>query len=550
MSGNTDFNDTAQAEGWVGNGTESNPYIIEKLFIEASYQSIGIYSTTAYFIIRNCTFVKTGIESGIGLDLQSVQNGIIENCTFTNLWMACITWTVSNCTWNDNTFGDLLEGIWLQDASNCSITDNTFQSGGISLSGYSVSNWVHQIVGNTIREKALGYFEGQSLVDIDATDYGQIILANCSEVTVYNGDFSDVGISISIGHSNFSTAHGCHINGGRTGIFLERTYETLIETCSIIGSAEFGLYINETILTTVSNCSIRNIGDVGAVIGMGSNVTLLETTIKGCGYSGIAIYESPYFYLLDSILEDNNSGLEIGGCAESEISGNTFQLNDQYGISIVWDCEGSRIFGNEFVFNYVENANDDGSGTLWDDGMSIGNLWDDYSGSGYYYVPGSRGGIDHYPGIVDIAHGIDILGFLTDDITYTHGTIGHSIVWYTNCTHPSMYSIFKDGVLMGQHAWDGDWITYNVDGLSVGVYNFTLEILDTFAETASDTVIVTVNPQTTATIDTTPTTPDTTTSNSTGVGGIQEFTLVISIGSTLVIVIVIVLMLRTKRGPM
>ncbi|TFG97557.1 hypothetical protein E4H12_08285, partial [Candidatus Thorarchaeota archaeon] len=43
ISGNTDFNDTAQAEGWVGNGTESNPYIIEKLFIEASYQSIGIY---------------------------------------------------------------------------------------------------------------------------------------------------------------------------------------------------------------------------------------------------------------------------------------------------------------------------------------------------------------------------------------------------------------------------------------------------------------------------------------------------------------------------
>ncbi|MCJ7817568.1 MAG: right-handed parallel beta-helix repeat-containing protein, partial [Candidatus Thorarchaeota archaeon] len=358
ISGNTDFNDTAQAEGWVGNGTESNPYIIEKLFIEASYQSIGIYSTTAHFIIRNCTFVKTGIESGIGLDLQSVHNGIIENCTFTNLWMACITWTVSNCAWNENSFGNLLEGIWLQDASDCTISDNTFQSGGISLNGYSVSNWVHQIAGNTIREKALGYFEGQSLVDIDATDYGQIILANCSEVTVYNGDFSDVGISISIGHSNFSTAHGCHINGGRTGIFLERTYETLIETCSIVGSAEFGLYINETILTTVSNCSIRNIGDVGAVIGMGSNVTILETTIKGCGYSGIAIYESPYFYMLDSILEDNNSGLEIGGCPDSVISGNTFQSNDQYGINILWDCEGSKIFGNEFVFNYVENVND------------------------------------------------------------------------------------------------------------------------------------------------------------------------------------------------
>ena len=544
ISSNNDFNDTAQAEGWTGNGSLTNPFVIEKLFIEASYDCISIHGTTVYFIIRNCTFVKDGIESGIGLNMQSVDNGIIENCTFTNLWIGCITWFVSNCTWNENTFGNLLDGIWLQESTNCIITDNSFQSGGVSIAGYDKSNWFHQIAGNTIGEKSLGYFEGQSLVDIDATDYGQIILANCSEVTVYNGDFSNVGISISIGHSNFSTAHGCHIDGGRTGIFLERTYETLIETCSIIGSTEIGLYINETILTTVYNCTIRNIGDLGAMILMGSNVTILETTIKGCGYSGIAIYESPCFYLLDSILEDNYSGLEIGGCPESEISGNTIQLNDQYGIFIMWGCEGSRIFGNEFVFNYVENANDDGSGTLWDDGFSTGNLWDDYSGTGYYYVPGSRGGIDHYPGMIDIVHGIDIVD-ITEDITYIHGTTGHNIVWYPNCTHSFVYTIFKDGFLVEQQAGDGSEITYNVDGLEAGVYNYTLKIVDTFSETASDTVIVTVNPQTTATIHTTPTTPSTT--NGTTFGGFQELTFIISLGSTIVIVVVIVLMLRTKR---
>ena len=113
-----------------------------------------------------------------------------------------------------------------------------------------------------------------------------------------------------------------------------------------------------------------------------------------------------------------------------------------------------------------------------------------------------------------------------------------------------MYSIFKDGVLIEQQAWDGDWITCNVDGLSVGVYNFTLEILDTFAETASDTVMVTVNPQTTATTDQFPSNPNTlTTTNGTTTGGIQMITIVISIGSTIVIIVVIVLMLKTKQQP-
>jgi len=548
ISSNTNFNDTAQAEGWIGNGSITNPFIIEKLYIEASYDCISIHGTTAYFIIRNCTFVKSGIESGIGLNMQSVDNGVIENCTFTNLWMGCITWFVSNCTWHENSFGNLMDGIWLQESLDCVITDNTFQSGGISFAGYSVLNWIHEISGNTIGEKKIGYYASLSNTYIVVENYGQVILANCSEVTILSGDFSNVGIPLSIGHSNFSGAKDCRINGGRIGIFIERTYETTLDTCQIIGSSEVGLYINETVGTTVFNCTVKNIGYVGAQIGMGSDTTIIETTFKGCGDTAIVCYECPNFLLMDSIIEDNNNGLHMGGCSDSEIVNNSFLWNDQYGVYILWDCEGSRFYANVIGFNYIDNAFDDGSGTLWDDGSSIGNLWDDYTGTGFYYVPGSRGGIDHYPGIIDLAHGIDIID-ITDDITYTYGTTGHNIVWYPNCTHPAAYHISKDGYVVEQQNWAGSEIIYNVDNLEVGVYNFTLTILDMFNETASDSVIVTVNPQTTATVDYAPTPNTTATTNGPTVGGIQQITLVISIGSTIVIVVVIVLMLRTKQNP-
>ena len=195
------------------------------------------------------------------------------------------------------------------------------------------------------------------------------------------------------------------------------------------------------------------------------------------------------------------------------------------------------------------NAYDDGTDILWDAGPSHGNLWSDYGGSGFYYVPGSGNGIDHYPGVWSFAYLIEV--FDTADKSYTVNTMGHYIVWETNCTHPSMYSIFKDGVLKKQEAWSGSSIVYNIDGLAVGEYNFTLEILDGFGATASDSVIVTVTAASTiVTTNSTSTTTSTTTTNTTDPIGLSEFSLIISIGSSVVIIVVIILMLRTKKSPM
>ena len=56
IDGNNMFADNASSEGWNGNGTYNNPYIIENYEIDASIRhGIEIRNTNSYFIIRNVT---------------------------------------------------------------------------------------------------------------------------------------------------------------------------------------------------------------------------------------------------------------------------------------------------------------------------------------------------------------------------------------------------------------------------------------------------------------------------------------------------------------
>jgi hypothetical protein len=84
-----------------------------------------------------------------------------------------------------------------------------------------------------------------------------------------------------------------------------------------------------------------------------------------------------------------------------------------------------------------------------------------------------------------------------DDILYLVGTTGHEIVWELNEGEPSVYILYLDGAIEDSGAWDGSDITINVDGLSVGSYNYTLYVEDVETHSAADAVWVEVIDDTT-----------------------------------------------------
>ena len=76
------YNDSAfgaSGYGFVGEGNETHPYIIEGLNITSATENlIHIENTTAHFVIQNCMLNETS-KSFNGIYLNNVTNGTISN---------------------------------------------------------------------------------------------------------------------------------------------------------------------------------------------------------------------------------------------------------------------------------------------------------------------------------------------------------------------------------------------------------------------------------------------------------------------------------------
>ncbi|TFF94947.1 hypothetical protein EU546_04240, partial [Candidatus Thorarchaeota archaeon] len=78
------------------------------------------------------------------------------------------------------------------------------------------------------------------------------------------------------------------------------------------------------------------------------------------------------------------------------------------------------------------------------------------------------------------------------DIEYEEESTGHSITWQASDDYPLSYEIEKNGSTISSGPWDGGDISIGVDGLVVGLYNYTLKILDEGLNSATDTCWVNV----------------------------------------------------------
>ncbi|MFW9835846.1 MAG: hypothetical protein ACFFEK_17725, partial [Candidatus Thorarchaeota archaeon] len=81
-----------------------------------------------------------------------------------------------------------------------------------------------------------------------------------------------------------------------------------------------------------------------------------------------------------------------------------------------------------------------------------------------------------------------------EDLSYVEGTTGNSLHWEYSDENLAVVELYLDGVRIFQDLMidNPTSLTWNVDGLSVGVYNYTLYLDDIFAQYSTSTVFVTV----------------------------------------------------------
>ncbi|MEE9151824.1 MAG: right-handed parallel beta-helix repeat-containing protein, partial [Thermoplasmata archaeon] len=301
--GDEDFAVQAAEEGWPGDGSEGNPYIIEGYEISAAKANgIEIKSTTVYFIIKG-TLIKGGKYRYHGIDLDVVINGTVKNCTFEmNNYGIYIYYSNDNeiveNTFNSNYNQDIRLGY----SSRNTLTGNRFVENGISISGNSLEHWnTHDIdTSNKINDKLVYYWKNQTggTVPLDA---GQIILANCTDVLIENQELTNTSIGIQLGYSSSITIKNNNVtSNNRFGIYLyESDNNTIIDNNA--SNNGFGIFLEQgSSRNHIMNNNFSN-NSIGVDIKK-SNDNHITNNLALNVWSGISIFDSYYNVITDNII--------------------------------------------------------------------------------------------------------------------------------------------------------------------------------------------------------------------------------------------------------
>jgi hypothetical protein len=86
------------------------------------------------------------------------------------------------------------------------------------------------------------------------------------------------------------------------------------------------------------------------------------------------------------------------------------------------------------------------------------------------------------------------------DFGYEFGTTGHTLTWSAPDEHPISYTLYRDEERIASGPWSTSDMTFSVDGLDLGTYEFMIEY-QAEAENGTDSATVTVVDTTVPTID-------------------------------------------------
>ncbi|UCE37349.1 MAG: fibronectin type III domain-containing protein [Thermoplasmata archaeon] len=123
IDGDTDFATQASNEGWPGDGTAGNPYIIENYEINSTFIGIHIVNVNVHFKIRNCYFHECDPDA---IAFRNTLNGVIENNLLVNNNEGMQIWQSGYITISNNSISQHSSvGIWVPDCSSVIIYNNS-----------------------------------------------------------------------------------------------------------------------------------------------------------------------------------------------------------------------------------------------------------------------------------------------------------------------------------------------------------------------------------------------------------------------------------------
>lgn len=309
-------------------------------------------------------------------------------------------------------------GLHLVESTECQISDNQFKNSGISFDkSSSAQQWNHTLFGNTVNGQPVGYFHKLTNSSINVSEYGQLILAECNNVTAKYGLFKNTSIGVQFGYCvNSSLEQSMISNNSVAGLIVYHGSGCGSINNTYCGNSE-GVTSHDTEKMTIAHNELMN-NRRALYIWYTHDCKFYNNTIK---YASKAIYleHNTHCEVFNNTVMSNNIGIDLWFSENCRIISNKVFNCSQVGIRLTAHSRYNRVYYNLVGCNGL-NGEDHGSSNTWDDGLSQGNSWSDYSGTGWYGIEGTAGSYDRYPSklnmsLYNISHSTSTINSLPHD---------------------------------------------------------------------------------------------------------------------------------------
>ena len=321
-----------------GSGTPTDPFLIENFtYQEHGLFEIYIFGVSKHFVIRNNIIIShrsdEGIRIGDAPNNVSIINNVVYGSAHMHDWNPGISiYNLDECNIINNTVISKEKGIRISSSSNCSVKNNKLIKNGRNIeiidssniliennslvfdetqTGYATKDTIYVqnsdnvsiiynhlnksgiffndgsiktavIENNFIDGLKIGFFKNETNILINSTiEFGQILLADCKNCSLYNLTMSKSNVGIGIYNSNLINCSYCNLSSNLYA----------------------GLYIYESVNVTISESTFIS-NDVGTRVKFSNNIRFLNNIFQENSF-GIYLSNSNCTFINNSFI--NNS---------------------------------------------------------------------------------------------------------------------------------------------------------------------------------------------------------------------------------------------------
>ncbi|OLS26673.1 MAG: hypothetical protein HeimC3_07750 [Candidatus Heimdallarchaeota archaeon LC_3] len=408
IDGNADFATQAGIEGWQGNGSQSNPYIIEDYFINnASNHGIIISNANVFFIIRD---VWVNGSDQFGFYLDNTNNGALyfNNATnnkyqFQLLYSDYNTlvgnnadghegfrvqWSHNNILTNNTATGSDITGIYLERANQNILTNNTATNNNF-FGFYLAQAHQNTFINNTATNNAIYGFH---LYSSDQNTFtGNNVINNINHGFYLRGSSDLNSLSFNLVSDNNAGVYidDCSENTISRNIFEDNSYGV-----QLTANSAFNIVIDNIFISNI-NGDIRNDGSNNIVShdsisidgnsdfasqalsegwpgdGSENNPYLIKDyLINGSILEGVEISNTNVYFVLESILVNNSGthGIQLVNVTNAKLINNTAINSVDSGFDLVLEFNNNVVINNTAI-----NNGRAGFGVWWGDNNLLMN---------------------------------------------------------------------------------------------------------------------------------------------------------------------------------